>query len=125
MKKLEYTKNKIKKVLKSNLDIYNFLEENKFKRLDGRLVFINKSKKIVVKSNYLCCKSIPKYSIPTVKFTYDDITWLIQPLAKTKLPHKQLTKIYDTLEKKINKTYVDFHTGNIGLYKNKAVLIDW
>ncbi len=105
-------------------------------------IFINKSLGLVVKRPYTlgCCGTtdrMPPYAIPTVRL-YSPITegdvlsmgapeWKkfdeihIQPLAD--VSKEAASKALNILLKE--RVYCDLHSGNVGMYNDKAVAIDW
>ena len=68
----------------------------------------------------------PEYAIPTRIFGKWN-EFLLQPMAKLNLCEK-ITERVDKLRKKNNFRDVygaDFHSGNVGKWKNTVVVIDW
>ena len=91
-------------------------------------VFVNEKDKVVIKLNgvFDVCEKPPKRAIETA-FAYhlkNDLIIRIQPLADVSLRTKQKAmKFFEKLE--IKQTGLDLHSGNVGKYKNKFVMIDW
>lgn len=133
MKKL----NKYKKILKnsSKKDAIKYLLKNGFYKKAGSFngeVFINKKDRVVAKIGCIICAEKPEEAIPTNQVdSYSEFeTWIIQPLAH--VDAKSVKRAFEKLAKKYTPRgdgafydEVDFHEGNVGIYNNKAVFIDW
>jgi len=81
------------------------------------------------------CPWMLNHIIPTAQFNipdggHYDFFWIVQPLALRDTTHKWKAYHYFTAvdggckDRARLETY-DIHTGNVGWYNNKPVLIDW
>ncbi len=116
---------KIKNWVKTLKDLKE-LNSNGFKKVrtlssSGR-IWVNREKKIVVKTPFLVGNKPRKHAVPTVRFShFNGILIFVQPLVNTK-------KKYDAeaeLEGLKSCLFNDLHGGNVGYYKGKPVVFDW
>lgn len=94
----------------------------------GNLFLKCDKRKIVVKSSYLSksgkrAKNIDQYKVPTtaIKIASGDVIF-VQPLVSMKKTHDAV-KLFEDIPEVYED--VDLHSGNVGWYNRKAVLIDW
>ena len=92
----------------------------------SKYIFVHKRKRIVVKCPYISPYSTPDKEdiVPLVSFSRKNgSVWFIQPLVK--VDKKSRDKAFFRLNGKYHFANVDLHVNNVGMYRNKAVLIDW
>lgn len=91
-------------------------------------IFINKKAGIVMKKSfvYTTSKSASNFRIPTEKIKINGDLWLIQPMALCDYDSRKIAFKYLSENLTPKQIYnIDYHQHNVGLYRNKAVLIDW
>lgn len=134
MQKLEYWKKKIKGV--DFADLPEFLIDKGFRQFgyggSGNFQFKHTKRKVVIKHGYLCTRKPRKDVVPSIIIPIKNPSGLhskrfkivIQPLceirwAKIKKYSKDLDELY------IRHPECDIGSNNIGIYRNKLVMIDW
>jgi hypothetical protein len=93
-----------------------------FKRICRRIqAFACTSLGIVVKRpNLIITTNTPlKYRVPTIKL--NAARWVVQPIVDT----SEAARAEQVMERKLKGWFCDLHTGNVGFWKNKAVMFDW
>ena len=89
--------------------------------------FINKKKNILVKEGFVTGPK-PKCAVPSIYISRPNTstggTWafIVQPLCDTSETAKE--RAWRELVNRYNYR-TDFHSGNIGMYKGRAVMFDW
>ena len=128
MKKLQYGAELIKKL---NFDFrkltkYGFINIGRF----GRKIFVNKKKRLVIKESYIIGQLPPtSICVPSLVVKKDQIYTtnqvIIQCLAKPNRKSVRLmTKVIEKADR-IGYCWLDAFETNSGIYRNKAVIIDW
>jgi len=85
-------------------------------------MFYNTSLGLVVKRTYIVEPRTPLHiRIPSI---YLKDGWVLQPIARRDKTKRAMQIIRKKLKKHPN-IYPDIHSGNVGWYKNRAVLFDW
>lgn len=122
-------------------NIHDIENEYGFRKWDRRgcsaTVFLNKKQKVVVKFGGVTEIDMgykhPKCAIPTVFFVnHIGIVTRIQPFADVKptSSYKAWKHFYDTfnyngVNSRLDYVGCDFKQGNVALYNNEPVIIDW
>jgi len=139
MKKLVYWRSWFKKTIQPrfgpcpgtyDIKFVAYMNKHGFKRSPKGIsqnVWINHDKGIVIKRPYLTFSTSTRQQIldilcPTIQTRSG---WLFQPVCDTSRPQQAIKTITKKLAALRQHIYIDRHTGNVGHYRNKAVLFDW